>query len=105
MKKKINFNKVKKLLKNLPRILAENTFLTFLFLFFLSLIFGGALFYQGTILAQKAEIIPSKELIQLNKKFYQEILIEWNKREKIFEEADLKKFSDPFYFEQEELTE
>lgn len=105
MLKRIKFSKIKQFLKKLPRILAKNAFLTFLFLFFGALIFGGFLFYQCTILVQKTEITPSKELVQFNKKLYQKVLIEWDKREKIYKETDLKELFNPFYLEQNELTE
>ncbi len=91
--KKIKFEK----LKNLPIILAQRAFLTFFVLFIFSLIISGMIFYQYSVLAKKKVPAGSEKLLKFEEKTYQEILKIWEEREKKFQEADLKTYSNPFY--------
>ncbi|MCJ7786674.1 hypothetical protein MUP06_00460 [Patescibacteria group bacterium] len=93
---KIKFNKIKIFFKKLPRILGEKAFLAFLFLLFISLILGGIIFYKYSILAEKAEPRIIEKPLQFKEKVYQEILNEWEAREKRFKETELKEYPDPF---------
>jgi len=93
---KIKFNKIKIFFKKLPRILGENTFLTFLFLLFLSLILGGIVFYKYSILAEKEEPQIIKKPLQFEEKTYQKTLNEWEVRGRRFEETELKEYPDLF---------
>ena len=85
--KEIDFKKLKNILGKLPRALAEQAFLTILVLIFISLIWGGFLFYQYSILAQKAEPEITIEPTQFKENLYQKILEEWQNREERFQEA------------------
>ena len=93
--KKIKIYKIKAFLGKLPLILARHPFLTCLFLFILSLIIGGLLFYKYIILAQK--IKPELlEISVLKENDYREVLEVWQRQEKKFNEADLKEYPDSF---------
>ena len=106
--------KIKEFLEKVSIFLAQHTFLTCLFLFFLSLIFGGFLFYKYIILTQKIEPESFGQL-QLEEKIYQDILAIWQEEERKFIEADLKEYPNLFRkpvvkpeeenFIEEELTE
>ncbi len=93
---KIEINKIKEFFKNLSRSLAEHAFLTFLALFFISLIIGGYLFYQYSILAQKVQPKIIREPIQFKEDLYQKILQEWQIRQERFEKADIKEYPNFF---------
>jgi len=100
------FDKIKKILKRLPRILGEQAFLTFLVLLFFSLIFGGLIFYKYLILAEKKEPEILEKPLFFKENLYQKVLAEWEEREKNFEQAKLKEYPNPFQEPiPEELTE
>jgi len=92
MLKRIEFNKIREFF----RILGEEAFLFFLVLIFLALILGGFLFYKYSFLVEKAKLEILEEPLQFEEKTYQEVLKIWKEREKIFQEADLKQYPDPF---------
>ena len=90
------FNKLKYFLKKIPRILAENSFLTIIVLFFLSLILGGFIYYKYFILVKAIEPQIIKTPLQLEEKTFQKILNEWIEREKRFQETNLKEYPNLF---------
>ena len=106
---KIGIKKLKKFLEKLSLNTAQHAFLACLFLFFLSLIFGGFLFYKYSILIQKVEPEVLDKSILFKEKIYQEVLEIWQENERIFQEADFKKYPNPFLelapLSEEELTE
>jgi len=83
-------------IKKLPWILAEHTFLTFLFSFFLILVLSGLIFYKYSILVEKKEPEVLEKAFQFEEETYQEILKKWQEKEQRFEEASKKKYLDPF---------
>ncbi len=89
-------NKIKVFLKKLPRILGERAFLTFLGLLFLSLIFGGFLFYYYdiSIRRQKTEVQFKPE--RFKEEIFNNVLKGWEERGKKFKEAEVKEYSNPF---------
>jgi len=89
---KIELKKIKKL----PRILGERAFLTFLGLFFISLILGFFIFYKYNILARKTELKTTEKPLQFDEKTFQEVLKFWQEKGKRFQEADFKKYPNPF---------
>lgn len=93
---KIKITKIKKFLKELPRILGEHTFLSLLLLILIVLLFGAGIFYKYGILI-KRETPPMREkIIPFKEKTFQRILKEWQIRESRFEKADLKKYPELF---------
>lgn len=93
---KINTKKINKFLNRIPRILAQKAFLVFSILLLISLAFGAMIFYQYNILAKQTEVRIVQKPLQFQEKTLQEILDIWQKREKIFQDADLKNYSNPF---------
>ena|SRR3989344_4056436 len=93
----IIINKIKNLLRLLPKVAATYAFLTYLALFFPILAFGGFLFYQYNLTAQQAELETIKSRIQLRENSYQNILAEWERRKKIFEEIKIIDYQNPFH--------
>lgn len=93
---KLKFEKLTKFFKKLPRILGTHTFLTFLGLLVLALIFGSLIFYKYSFLAEKEKPEVFEKPLQFKEKTYQEVLKIWQKREERFEEADFKEYPDPF---------
>lgn len=94
---KINLIKIKSFFKKLPLFLGKKAFLVFIFSFAVSLIFGGFLFYKYSVLAQKKEIVvPVDKNILFKEKDYQSVLNAWQVREKKFNEAEFKVYTDIF---------
>lgn len=93
---KTKINQIKKILTDLPWVIARHAFLVCLFLFFLVLVLGGFFFYKYSILAQKAEIkFPEKDFL-LNEKTYQAVLEVWQENEKKSQESETKECLNPF---------
>jgi len=101
---KIKVQKIKEFLKRLFLVLGEKAFLTFLGLLLMALIFGAIIYYQYSALTKRAEVQIIGEPLQFQEKAYQNVLKIWQEREKKFEEADLKKYFDPFRIDQLEET-
>ena len=93
---KIKPNEIATFFRKAPRIIAERAFLSFLALFFISLIAGGLIFYQYNILAKKKEANPAENPLQFNEKTYEDVLKIWQEREKKLKEAGTKKYFDIF---------
>jgi len=95
---KIKFKKIKKFLKNLPRTLAEKSFLTFLGLLFVVLFLGSGVFYYSYVFLTEIsdETIEEEKLLKLDMESQQKVLEEWQKRNEKFLEADIKEYPDPF---------
>lgn len=93
---KSQFKKIKNILRNLFKTLAEHAFLTLLGGLLFSLFLGAIIFYQYGVLALKQipEIIIERPLF--NKEVYEAVINEWQKKEKNFLEAGTKKYPDPF---------
>ncbi len=95
MLKRIKFNKIKKFLGKLPKILTKRAFLFFLLFLSVFLILGGFLFYKYSILIDR-ETPEVVEVIKFNKKLYQEVLEIQQTKQQQFEEANLKEY--PAFF-------
>lgn len=93
---KERINKTKKFLGKVPLIITIHAFWACLILFILSLVIGANLFYKYSILAQRAESESLEQAVFFKEKTYQQVLKIWQEREKRFQEADFKKYSDPF---------
>lgn len=96
---KIEIQKIKKSLgplAKIPTTLAQHVFLTCLFLFLLSLILGGFLFYKYSILVKRKEPEFPSETLLLKEETHQEVLKIWQEHENKFQEADFKEYPDLF---------
>lgn len=93
---KLKLKTIKEKLAKLLKTLAERAFLVSLGLFAFALIVGGLIFYQYNILVPKTEPPLSEEPFQFQEKTYQKVLKIWQEKEKRFEEADSKKYPNPF---------
>ncbi|MDP2864359.1 MAG: hypothetical protein Q8N73_01710 [bacterium] len=98
---KIKFEKTKKSLKNLPRTLAEKSFLTFLGFLFVVLFLGSGVFYYSYVFLTEIsdETIKEEKLLKLNMESQQKVLEEWQKRNENFYAVDFKEYPDPFRIE------
>jgi len=93
---KRDFKKIKNFFRALPLAAARHAFLSCLFLFFLSLLILGFLFYKyGGPEKEQAGENPDQSF-QIREKIRQEVLGYWRQEEKRFEEAGEKTYSDPF---------
>lgn len=92
----MKYKEIKAFLKKVPKSLAENSFLTIMSLFLISLVLGGLIFYKYVVLTEKKEIKSNGESIQFEKETYENILNIWQTREDNFKKADAKKYYDPF---------
>jgi len=93
---KLKFKKITDPLEKLSRIFGEHAFLTFLGLLLFSLVLGSFIFYEYSILAEKAEPKIIEKPLEFKEKIYQEVLAEWQKRKERFEKTDLREYSNPF---------
>lgn len=88
--------KAKKVLSEIPRILAENAFLAFLGMLLMSLFLAGILFYKYSVSVEKAELKAVDQSVGFKMEAYNEVLRVWQEREKRFREAGSKDYSNPF---------
>lgn len=93
---KIKFGRIKKFLEKFLLSIVKHDFLTSLFLFLLSLVFGGILFYKYCILTKRAEPEALEQSFLIKKEVYQDVLKVWQENEKKIQEADFKEYPDPF---------
>jgi len=93
---KIKIQKIGAFLKKLPKTLASHPFLAFWVVLIVSLILGGFVFYKYVILVQKIGIREYQRPLRFNQSVYQEVLDSWEERAKNFEEADFRKYPNPF---------
>jgi len=93
---KLKFKKIGYFFKKLPRIFGEHAFLTFLGLLVAALIWGGFIFYQYSILIERAGAGVPGQALKFNEKVYQEVLQIWQEKEKRFEKTNLKEYPDLF---------
>lgn len=87
---------IEKFLKGLLFFIVKHDFLAYLFILFLSLIFGVFLIYKYSILAQRTELGEIDQTFLIKEKTYQEVLEIWQVQEIKFREADFKECLDPF---------
>lgn len=80
----------------LPRKIANNLFLSFMAVFFVALLIGGAIFYKYGILPQRKAPVVSGEIIKFEESVYKNILQEWQNREEGFRMIKNKKYPNPF---------
>ena len=90
------FERIKNLLKNLPRKAAEKSFITFLILLFLILVFCGFLFYKYSFLAEKTTPEIFGKQLKIKEKEYGEVLEVWAEHQKRIEEIRTKTYPDLF---------
>ena len=90
----VKFSSIKIL--KLVKWIAKHAFSVFLFLFFLSLILGGILFYKYGVLVQRTEQDFEVALPNFKEDLYRDILEEWQLRRQIFEGAENKEYPNPF---------
>ena len=93
---RLKIKETRQFLKKLPRTLGEKSFLTFLGLLLISLIFSGFIFYKYSFLAEKEKLEVLEKPLKFNEKVYQDVLKIWQEKEKKFEETNFKKYPDPF---------
>lgn len=92
----IKIKKIRESLKKSVWIIGRNSAPTFFILFFVTFILGGFIFYKYSFLAEKIEPQITEQPLRFKESLFQEILKEWENREKRFEEAELKEYPDPF---------
>ncbi len=93
---KFKIKEIKQFLKKLPRTLGKRSFLTFLGLLLIALIFSGFFFYKYSFLAEKGKLEVLEKPLKFNEKVYQEVVKIWQEKEKKFEETNFKEYTDPF---------
>lgn len=94
--KKIKLDKIKMIFKKLSRNLAEKAFLTFLKLFFISLIFGVIVFFQYIVLVKNAEPQLPEKTFQFKEKTYESVLKIWQERGETVRQTGFKQYPNPF---------
>jgi len=93
---KFKIKEIKQFLKKLPRTLGKRSFLTFLGLLLIALIFSGFIFYKYSFLSEKEKLEVLEKPLKFNEKVYQDVLKIWQEKEKKFEEANFKEYPDSF---------
>lgn len=105
MIKNINLSKIRIFFKKLPWVSAEKSFLTFLTLSIFAFFLGGFVFYKYYYLIEKTTPEASGKVLKIEEKSYQDLLSFWGSRAKKIEEADLKRYINPFQEIREKTTE
>lgn len=90
------FQKITAFFKRLPRIMAENAFLTSLMLLVIAMVLGGLAFYKYSILVEQRESELLEKPFYFNEKGFQEVQKIWQERQTRFERADSKEYLNPF---------
>ena len=93
---RIKTDKIKIFFLKFPRVLAGRSFLTFLGIVLLTLVIGGSVFYKYEYLTEKTEPRIPTTSFKFDENVYKDMLVEWEKREKKFSEADFKNYPDLF---------
>ena len=91
-----NLQKIKDCFSGSCRYLAEHAFLIFLVLVFISLIFGGFLFYKYSFLIDKNEPKIDIAVVRLNEGLCQKVVAQWQDRQGRFDGASEKSYPDSF---------
>ena len=76
--------------------MAEHGFLVFLFFLVLSLILGGFLFYQYSVIIKSCSSETDIKFIKFKENVYQEILEERKKRDQRIEQRNQKQYPNLF---------
>lgn len=92
----MKLRKIGSFFKKLPRVLGENSFLTFLGLLFVSLVLGALVFYKFSFLVGKEKPEITEGSFRFQEKTYQAVLDEWQKRDQRLSEINLKLYPNPF---------
>lgn len=94
--RKPDIKKTRKFFTRLPQTLAEKSFLSFLFLFMISLIFGVIVFYRHESSIKKASPKILEKTLQIEEKSYQEVLRVWEEKKERLNEIDSREYSNLF---------
>jgi len=90
------FQKITTFFKRLPRVTAENAFLTSLIFLIIAMVLGGLAFYKYSILVEQKEPELPEKPFYFNENGFQDILKIWQERQIRFEQADSKEYLNPF---------
>ena len=93
---KINKNKIKRIVKEIPYVLGTYAFISFLVFVVISIVFGFFMFYKYGILAKNYIPKKVKPATEINKGLYHKILDKLDKRQKVFNNIGTKNYKDPF---------
>lgn len=93
---KLDIKKTRKFFKRLPQTLAEKSFLSFLFLFTISLVFGAIVFYRHESSIKKASPKILEKTLQIEEKSYQEVLRVWEEKKEGLNEIDFREYPNLF---------
>ncbi len=93
---KVNPKQILESLKRFFRILGERAFLFYLFLLFAGIAYGGFIYYKYSVEPREYEVHIEVESLMDEKK-YGEVVEEWQRREKVFQGAGNKEFTNPFW--------
>jgi len=92
----IKIKQIKKYLNNIFWFVAKHATIFFFLVFFLALILGGFVFYQYSFLTEKSEPRFTIQSLKFKESLYEEILTEWEERQKNFEESKEKIYPNLF---------
>ena len=92
--KKSKFNKEK--FKAIPRSIAQHSFVAFFVFFLISLMIGFFVYYAYFFLVNKMDLEATRKPIQFEDVIFQNILNQWQEREKRFKDADIKIYPNLF---------
>jgi hypothetical protein len=93
---KIETKRIKEFFKKIPRAIGKHFFLSFLFVVFLALVFGGLVLYQYVFLAESIEFNVPERPVFFDEDTYKKVLESWQAREKKIQEIESKQYSNPF---------
>ena len=95
----IKLKRINIFFKDLPKKLAERSFLMFSILLIIALALGGLVFYFYVFLVQSSlELSVNEKPLETQEKNYQNILNEWRERDEKLLQADSKEYPNLFKF-------
>jgi|GEM_PF-1228099 len=95
-KNKKRIKGISKKLKKIPKTLAEHLFLSFFGFLIIDLVIGGFIFYKYYLLIEDSEINITEKILEFEESNYQEVLNQWQTREKALKTINSRKYFNPF---------
>lgn len=95
--RKIQLNKIKTIVNQLLRKMAEHSFINFVALFIISLVIGIFIFIKFVYLFElPTGDIAAEQSLKIEIKTYQKIKEEWDRRNRVLSEVEPKQYPNPF---------
>jgi hypothetical protein len=93
---KLEIKGFKKRIKNFFKGIALHPFVSFWLILIIAFLVGGGVYYKCVILIPDKDEGAINKQVNFNQKVYEEVLAQWEEREKEFSQAEEKEYYNPF---------